>query len=502
MLVGDLLTHAAEKFGSQRAIYAGEISLTFKEIEKQSAALASWMINLGIENGDRVIIYGDNSVEWIACYYAVLQAGAIVVPVNKLLTPSEVSYIADHSEAKLLIGSNNCLEKLKTEATLDELPALCWDSGETFSEILSAYQAEGALHNTSRKPDDVASICYTSGTTGKPKGAALTHRNILTNITLTSTMHGRNKNDTIISALPCPHVYGNIVFQSAFCVGADLVLFPVFETDQILKAIQEYRATIFEGVPTMYYYLLDENPEKHDLSSLRLMTVGGQSMPLARMEEAQKRFDAPLVELWGMTELAGLGTTHPFVSANMGTNPLGSIGLSMPGVEAKIADLEKPQKAAETGQEGELCIRGPVVMQGYWQNDAATRETIDADGWLATGDIATADKEGYIRIVDRKKDMILTAGYNIYPAEVEAEICSHQSVSMAAVIGEADSEKGEIPVAYVVLRPGMDLAEEDLQTHCRATLGSYKIPRRVHFVDDLPKTSSGKIMRRALKETA
>jgi len=234
---------------------------------------------------------------------------------------------------------------------------------------------------------------------------------------------------------------------------------------------------------------------KYDLSSLTRCTVGGQTMPVSKMREVEARFGCPLLELWGMTEIAGLGTTHPFY----GVNRHGSIGIALPYVETRIAATEDATQTLNQDEVGELMIRGPIVMEGYYGNERATRETIERDGWLHTGDLARTDKEGYIFVVDRKKDMILTAGYNVYPAELERVVAAHPAVAMVAVGSQPDELKGEIAKAYIVLKTGADVDEESILSFCRERLAAYKVPRRVQFVADLPKTSTGKIMRRQLR---
>jgi long-chain acyl-CoA synthetase len=246
----------------------------------------------------------------------------------------------------------------------------------------------------------------------------------------------------------------------------------------------------------MYMYLLNyDDFERYDVSSLTRCAVGGQTMPVPKMEEVERRFGVPLLELWGMTELAGLGTTHPFY----GINRLGSIGQALPYTEARIADLADATKTLGPDEPGELMIRGPLVMMGYYNNDAATRATIEADGWLHTGDVARMDADGYIYIVDRKKDMINTSGFKVYPAEIERVVAAHPAVAMVAVGSVPDELKGELARAYVVLKNGAGASEDEIIDFCRAQLAAYKVPRSVAFVADLPKTSTGKIMRRELR---
>ena len=268
-----------------------------------------------------------------------------------------------------------------------------------------------------------------------------------------------------------------------------------FDAAELMDAIQTHRATIMDGVPTMYFYIL-AHPDfaSYDLSSLSRAVVGGQTMPSAKSEEWEEKVGCPVLELWGMTELAGPGV----MQHSYGENRLGSVGIEMLYVRARIADPEEPSKTLPNGEVGELMVAGPLVMMGYFGNDTATREAIEPDGWLHSGDLAKMDDEGYIFIVDRKKDMILTAGYNIYPAEIERVISGHPNVAMVGVGAKPDPEKGEIAKAYVVLKPNESCLPQEIQEYCRDHLAAYKVPREVQLVPDLPTTSTGKILRREL----
>ena len=323
------------------------------------------------------------------------------------------------------------------------------------------------------------------------------HRAVMLNAAMTAQMHAKSSLDVVVNALPCPHVYGNVVFNGAMLNGLKLILHARFDAADMLASIQAHKATMFDGVPTMYMYML-AHPDlaNFDLTSLTRCAVGGQTMPVAKMQEVEKRFGCPLIELWGMTELAGLGTTFP----SHGPHKLGSIGVALPHVEARIADVAEPSKTMPRGEVGELMIRGPIVMQGYYGNEEATRETIEPDGWLHSGDLAHMDEEGAIFIVDRRKDMINTSGFKVFPAEIERVIAAHPAVAMVAVGSQPDELKGEIAKAYVVLKPGAAADAEDIIALCRKELAAYKVPRAVQFVPDLPKTSTGKIMRRELRK--
>lgn len=489
--LGDLLATARHRFGTKPAVLSPERNVSFAELDAMADNVAANLHVSGVGPADVVTLWMDNGWRWMAAYYGALRAGAVVNPVNILLSPAEVDYITRDCGASLIIGPADRIQTLSPP-----VGARVIDDRDGLDTLLARPSRAAALPAVEIGLASMASICYTSGTTGHPKGAVLSHRAVLMNTLMTSLMHGRREGEVVVSALPCPHVYGNVVMNSAVACGMTLALFQRFDEGTILDAISRYRATLFEGVPTMYMRLLNHPAlARADLSSLQRCTVGGQTMPVATMEEVERRFGCRLLELWGMTELAGLGTTHPF----NGPRRLGSIGVPMPGYEARIAHIDDTGRAVPEGEVGELLIRGPSVMDGYLGNEAATRESLEADGWLHTGDLAHRDRDGYYYVVDRKKEMILTAGYNVYPAELERVIAAHPAVAMVAVGKIPDATKGELAKAYVVLRPGSSATAESIVEHCRGQLAAYKIPRQVQFVDDLPKTSTGKILRRELR---
>jgi long-chain acyl-CoA synthetase len=305
----------------------------------------------------------------------------------------------------------------------------------------------------------------------------------------------RGENDVVVSALPCPHVYANVLMNGMMMFGTKLVLHKTFEPKAVMDDIAAHKATIFDGVPTMYMFMLNSPAlASADLSSLNRCYVGGQTMPVATMKAVEEGFKVPLTELWGMTEIAGLGSTHPLY----GTNKHGSIGCAIPYTELRIADAEYAAITMPRDEVGELMVRGPIVMSGYFGDDEKTRETLEPDGWLHTGDLGTMDEDGCVYIVDRKKDMILTGGYNVYPAEIERVLAGHPAVALAAVGKQEDALKGEIAKAYVVLKEGETGDEQEIIAFCREKLAAYKCPRKVQFVADVAKTSTGKIMRREL----
>ena len=486
--VADLLSASARRFGSKTFLRCPDRSLTFDETDRLAGLVAQNLLKLGVQPGDAITLWIENGWRWVVAYYGALRVGAVVNPVNVLLTRSEVEFIARDCRSRLVVASHGHAAGLRTALNVPVL-----DDRSDFEELLEPVATEMPLPDVGR--EDRAAICYTSGTTGHPKGAVLRHRAVLVNTLMTSLMHGRSAADSVVSALPCPHVYGNIVLNSAAGCGMTITLLPRFDPEVALEAIRECQATMFEGVPTMYLRMLDSPDfERLPPHSLRVCTVGGQTMPVPRMREAERRFGAPLLELWGMTELGGLGTTHPH---NL-PGPPGSIGVALPMHEARVVHMSDSSRPLPRKEVGELMIRGPVVMDGYFGNPAATGETIEADGWLHTGDLAYQDEDGYYFVVDRKKEVIITGGYNVYPAEVERVIAEHSAVAMVAVAAAEDEYKGQVPTAFVVLRSGTQCSEDDIITHCRASLASYKTPVAVQFMDDLPKTSTGKLMRRAL----
>ena len=499
--IGHIPAEAAKQFGDKTALVLSDRSLSFNELDKLSNCFANALMTLGIQPGDRVTLYSGNCWEWVVSYYGALKTGAVINPINVMLTPTEVEFVANDCGASIVIASYEkalSLKSVKENSQVRELIAFGDDALPggllSFNALLAA--GSDAFQIPEIEADSLSTIGYTSGTTGHPKGACLSHHSIVLNVAMTALMHQRSDSDTVVTALPCPHVYGNVVMSGAIQNGMTLVLHPNFEEQTILKSIQEHRATLFEGVPTMFMFLLNHPEFDHyDLSSLRCCTVGGQTMPKPKMEEVEARFGCPLIELWGMTELGGLGSTF---AAN-GPVKHGSIGVALPYTEARIASTEDASKTLLAGEVGELMIKGGIVMQGYFGNEQATRDTIEPDGWMHTGDVASMDEDGCIFIVDRKKDMILTAGYNVYPAEIERVVAGHPDVALVAVGSIPDEEKGELAKAYIVPKVGASPSADNVIAYCREHLAAYKVPRAVQFVDDLPKTSTGKVMRRELK---
>jgi long-chain acyl-CoA synthetase len=498
--LGMILTRSAENFGSKPALIAGERTLTYGELDDLCARVAGGLHELGVRPGDRVSLYSPNRWEWVVAYHAALRAGAVVNPINVMLTPEEVAFVLNDCGAAAIFTAGEkadvILELTRAVPTLRRVISFDPAGGgaAAFEDLLS-HRAE-APDVPRPAPADLSTIGYTSGTTGHPKGAMQSHRAVFLNTAALFAVQTRTGRDVMLNALPLPHVYGNIVMNGTLMAGATLVMMERFDAAAALAQIQRHRATVFDGVPTMYAMMLaDPSLPGTDLSSLRLCAVGGQTMPVAKMAEWERWSEAPLLELWGMTELGGAGTSNCSYMPNVH----GSIGFALPGAEARVAVLGDPGATVPDGEPGELMIRGPLVMLGYYGNDEATRAAIEPDGWMHTGDVATRDDEGHYFIVDRKKDLIITGGFNVYPAEIERVIASHPAVAMVAAGPVPDQTHGELARAYVVLRPGAAATETEIIDHCRPHLAAYKLPRSVRFVPDLPKTSTGKVMRRELK---
>lgn len=499
---GEILPAAAERHGSKTALVSSGRELSYTELHELSDRVAAWLTWRGVAPGDRVSICSANRWEWVVTYHGALKAGGVVNPVNAMLTAEELRYVLSDCGASVLFASGIRLEQLvDATTTVDSLREVVGfdpsaNATASFAEVLADVPA-GPFARARLDPTAPSTIGYTSGTTGYPKGAVQSQQAVLLNCTATAKMHGRHDGDVVVTALPAPHVYGNVVINSTFLAGGTVVLMERFEPAEALRLIDAHRATMFEGVPAMYSMMLADPSLAHaSLASMTRSTVGGQTIALTTIDAWEHATGAPLIELWGMTELAGLGTTHWYDRAPVP----GSIGVALECVELRIADLTDTSRDAPVGQPGELMARGPLVMLEYFGNPTATAETIEPDGWMHTGDIAHVDDSGHYFIVDRRKDMIITGGYNVYPAEIERVLAAHPAVALAAVGPIPDETRGEIPKAYIVLRDGVQATEEEILAYCAERVAGYKRPRRVAFVSGLPQTSTGKIMRRELSK--
>lgn len=497
MNIASLLSATAAKRPQHTALIFGGQSLTFAELHQKSDALAWGLKQAGLQPGQVCVLMMPNSIEWVLCYYALAKLGAVVLPVNFLYRTSELRHIFSDSGAVGFIGHADHMKD--AGAVLAEMPkiGLCVTAGGQASgcqplEFFMSDQNEFPMHPA--EDDDTWAIIYTSGTTGLPKGAMLTHHNLASNARTISDMRQNDPEDIVLGVLPLFHIYGQTSsLNSAIYLGITLKLWVHFDSDETFQAIQELDSTILIAVPTIFTRLTEmasQTPPKR--SSLRFCISGGASLPVEVLRNFEQAFDTTIYEGYGLTECSPVCVENPFGHK---TKP-GSIGLPIPGFEARIADFQ--DKPVAKGEVGELLVKGPGVMKGYLNQPQATEETL-AGGWLHTGDLARQDEDGYIYIVDRKKEMIIRGGYNVYPREIEEVLYTHPAVLEAAVLGKPHSDLGEEVAAMVVLRPGHEASEDDIRDYVKERVAPYKYPRIVRLAEELPKTHTGKIFKRKIE---
>jgi len=524
------LKETSTQFPDKVAIHFLGRELTFKEVYDQSLKLANYLINIGLEKGDRVAIMLPNCPQAVISYYGVLMAGGIVVQTNPLYTERELEYQLNDSGAEILITLDLLYPKaakmkaitpvkhLIVTGIRDYLPFLKRllyplvqkkqqqviikieekDDEKLFSSIIDANEAR-EIEISVDPIEDVALLQYTGGTTGFPKAAMLTHHNLISNTLMASYWMYRCERgkESILGVLPFFHVYGmTAVMNLSIMEGHKMILLPRFDPETTLKTIQKQRPTLFPGAPTIYIALLNHPKLKnYDLSSIKACISGSAPLPVEVQEQFEKITGGKLIEGYGLTEAS------PVTHANFlwdGERIKGSIGVPWPDTEARIISLETGEEAK--GKEiGELIVRGPQIMKGYWNKPDET-EAVLRDGWLYTGDLGYMDEHGYFYIVDRKKDMIIASGYNIYPREVEEVLYEHPKIQEAVVIGVPDAYRGETVKAFIVLKEGAECSEEELRAFMKEKLAPYKVPKIYEFRKELPKTAVGKILRRALAE--
>jgi long-chain acyl-CoA synthetase len=486
------VTESAAAEPAAVAVRLGELELTYAELDERSARLAALLREKGLQQGDRVGVMLPNVLEFPIAYYGVLRAGGVVVPMNVLLKRREIAFYLEDSGAKLLLAWHGFGDEARDGAA-EAGAELIEVEPRSFAELLADHDPDTALADT--EEGDTAVILYTSGTTGKPKGAELTHFNLARNAEIASeTTCEVRRGDIALGALPLFHSFGQTVSMNASMrVGATLTLLPKFDPGEALEIMQRDGVTHFYGVPTMYGALLHHpGREDFDTSSLRICITGGASMPVEVLRGFEEAFDCELLEGYGLSE------TSPVASTNHPGRPRkpGSIGTPLREVEMKVVDEDDNEVAQ--GEVGEIVIRGHNVMKGYWQRPDATEEAMRG-GWFHTGDMARVDEDGYFFIVDRKKDLIIRGGYNVYPREVEEVLYEHPKIREAAVLGVPHGQWGEEIGAAVVLREGEELAPEEVSEYVKERIAAYKYPRLVWFMDELPKGPTGKILKREIE---
>jgi len=505
-----------------------DTKLTYKELSEQVNRLANALIDLGVKKGDRVALYLPNCPQFVIGYFAILKAGGIVVATSPLYSPREVEHQFNDSEAETVIVlslfypvvkevqaktkvKNVIVTNIKEHlGAIDRvLFTLVREKKEGhrvelaegdlwLKDLLEKYPADDPKVDVG--PDDIALFQYTGGTTGVPKAAVILHRNLVANALQASAFLPDLKiaEEVHLAAIPLFHVFGMVAtmaWSMSIAAGMVLVTNPR-DIDALLKAINKYKPTLFMGVPAMYN-AINHHPEiaKYDVKSIRACISGSAPLPMAVKETFEELTGGKLVEGYGLTEAPTATHCNPMY----GMNVEGSIGMPLPDVEARIVDVETGTKELPVGEVGELVLRSPNVMKEYWNMPEETAIALREE-WLYTGDIALMDEKGYFYIVDRKKDMIIASGLNVYPSEVEDVLCEYPKIQEAAVAGIPDPKRGETVKAWVVLKPGETATADEIRDFCRDKLAKYKIPYYVEFRDELPKTMVGKVLRRALAE--
>jgi long-chain acyl-CoA synthetase len=489
--LADTVTRSAEQHGDAPALRLDPIQLSYSQLDEMSAQAAALLRSRGVKPGDRVGLMLPNVPGFAVLYYGILRAGAIVVPMNVMLKRREIAYHLEDSGARLLFSFEEAREEAAAGADEAGAEAIVLE-GEGLVDLLDAYEADPQVVAT--EPNETAVILYTSGTTGRPKGAELTHANLDGNAQVVSrTLIEVGHGDVVLGALPLFHSFGQTAAMNASLrAGACLALLPRFDPGEALELMQSLGVTVFLGVPTMYGAILNHpERERYDLGSLRTCISGGQSLPVELLHGFEAAFGCKILEGYGLSETSPVACQNP---PDRERKP-GSIGIPIEGVEMKIAG-ESGEELAD-GEVGEVLIRGPNVMKGYWRRPEATAEAI-RDGWLHTGDLGRRDADGYFYIVDRKKDLIIRGGYNVFPREVEEALYEHPAVREAAVVAVPDERLGEEVGAAVVLQPGAEATADDLQQHVKSQLAAYKYPRLIWFLDELPKGPTGKILKREI----
>lgn len=502
MSLYEILDHSARQYPSTKAVIDGERELSYLELKRKIDCFAGSLNKWGFKKEDRIALMLPNCIEYIIAYYAIHRLGGVVVQVNPMFKANELAYILRDSNATWLIGNDEQKKKIVQTGLADRLTIISANKLQEDSYYSWIAEEENELPELDINPkEDIALLQYTGGTTGRAKGVMLTHFNLIANViqdfTYTANaLQLQKPGERMLGLTPLFHVFGNGRMNSAVYAGATYITLERFEINKVVDLIRKHRPTIFPGVPTMYIALLN-HPDltAQDLSSFKYCSCGSAPLPVEVIHQFERKFGVSISEGFGMSETSP--TTHR--NPVKGQRKIGSIGIPYPNTDAKIVDIETGKAVLPYNQAGELIIKGPQVMKGYWGNLEETSMAL-REGWLYTGDIATMNEEGYFFIVGRKKELIIASGYNIYPIEVEEVIYQHPGVEEACVFGIPDTYRGETVKAIIVLKKGVIATEQDIIKFCNERLANYKVPRVIEFRELMPKSAVGKILRRVLVE--
>jgi acyl-CoA synthetase (AMP-forming)/AMP-acid ligase II len=489
--VPQLVEACATRYADREAVVDGDVRLTFAALGDRITRFGRALVGHGVRPGDRVAVWAPNGLRWITAALGAVCAGAVLVPLNTRFKGGEAGYVLRHSRARLLVTENGFLGNDYVAMLRDEeLPDLSVVTQDTWDEFLAG-APDGPLPEVG--PDDPADIFFTSGTTGSPKGAVLAHGQVLRMYATWSELAGLGEGDRYLVVNPFFHTFGyKAGLLASLLRGATVVPLPVFDVAATLELVARERITVLPGPPALYTSILGHpDRARYDLSSLRVAVTGAAVVPVALIERmrAELTFDT-ILTAYGLTECGGTATMCR--AGDDAVTVATTSGRAIPGMEVRVD--------APAGEPGEVLVRGYGIMRGYFADEAATRSTVDPDGWLRTGDIGVLDGRGYLRITDRLKDMYIVGGFNTYPAEIEQALARHEKVAEAAVVGVPDERLGEVGKAFVVPRPGATVTPAELVGFCRERLANYKVPREVVLVAALPRNASGKVVKAQLRE--
>jgi long-chain acyl-CoA synthetase len=500
-IISEMLENTVRAYPERTAVIFRDERFTYNELREHIDRLANGFARLGIVRGDWVMEFIPNSPQLVFTHFALITLGAVAVPLNVRYKHHEIEYVGKTTEAKAIVAESDLWAPL-AEEVMQRLPTLqtAIAIGEHIPGTINFIDLmeEGELQAPSMTPilDDIVSVIFTSGTTGRPKGATQTHRSILSAVQGCLVQNKLSWQDVFLCGLPLFNNFGlNVAMMGCFAIGGTLVIVERFDALEVLAAVQRYKATYFAGTPTMFVYMLNTyDPAKHDISSLRVTNSGGAHCAHELIKKVEQTFEVIHLDGYGQTEGCGFTTLNPIV----GVRKPNSVGVPLSNIWLKIVDDHDNE--LPPGEVGEIVEKGDVFsLHGYWNRPDANA-AVYKNGWFHSGDLGYLDNDGYLYVADRKQDLIITGGYNIYPTEVEDVLCAHPKVALAAVIGIPDKTKGELAKAYIMLRAGQTATEQEIIDYVRNKMAKYKAPRMVEFVDSLPLGPTGKLLKRVLKE--